>query len=98
MQATRATAGEHAAALNFVRSVTVDAGNLYIVDRDNNRIRKVGPDGTITTVAGNGERGFSGDGGPATSGTLNLPVGVAVDRAGTSTLRTGITAGFARWT
>ena len=63
--------------------VAVDgAGNLYIVDRSNNRIRKVDPAGTITTVAGTGERGFSGDGGPASEAQLNSPLGVAVDGAG----------------
>jgi len=58
------------------------AGNLYIADRENNRIRKVTPTGTISTVAGNGVRGFSGDGGSATATALNYPTGVAVDAAG----------------
>ena len=57
------------------------AGNLYIADFDNNRIRKV-TGGTITTVAGNGNQGSSGDGGPATSASLASPAGVAVDSAG----------------
>ncbi len=57
------------------------AGNLYIADSDNNRIRKVS-NGVITTVAGNGTPGFSGDNGPATSAELNTPQGVAVDSAG----------------
>src|ERR1039458_5040023 len=62
--------------------VAVDsAGNLYIADTWNNRIRKVSG-GTITTVAGNGTFGYSGDGGPATSALLNLPSGVAVDSVG----------------
>jgi uncharacterized protein (TIGR03437 family) len=57
------------------------AGNLYIADTENNRVRKVsGP--TISTVAGNGTRGFSGDSGPATNASLNRPKGVAVDAAG----------------
>jgi hypothetical protein len=43
----------------------------------------VNPDGTITTIAGTGEAGFSGDGGPATKARLNLPLAVAVDREGT---------------
>ena len=57
------------------------AGNLYIADSGNNRIRKVS-NGVITTVAGNGNQGFSGDGGPATSASLFAPTGVAVDAAG----------------
>ncbi len=59
------------------------AGNLYIADADNHRVRKVAPDGTISTVAGTGAAGFSGDGGPAASARLNLPVAVAVDSTGT---------------
>jgi hypothetical protein len=60
--------------------VAVDsADNLYIVDVC--RIRKVS-DGVITTVAGNGTCGFSGDDGPATSAQLNNPYGIAVDSAG----------------
>ena len=63
--------------------VAVDgAGNLYIADSDNRRIRKVDSAGTITTVAGTGEFGFSGDGGPATQAELYRPYGVAVDGAG----------------
>ena len=58
------------------------AGNLYIADSQNNRIRRVSPDGTITTVAGTGQAGFSGDGGPASTATLALPTGVAVDNSG----------------
>ena len=65
------------------RGVAVDAaGNVYIADTGNNRVRKVGTDGTITTIAGTGVNGFSGDGGPATSAQLNGPQGVAVDPAG----------------
>jgi sugar lactone lactonase YvrE len=64
------------------------AGNLYIADYGNNRLRKVTPGGTITTVAGNGTGGFSGDGGPATSAELYYPFGVAVDGAATFTSRT----------
>jgi len=57
-------------------------GNLYIADRDNHRVRKVDRKGIITTVAGNGTAGFSGDGGPATQASLNLPSGLAVDTQG----------------
>lgn len=72
-----------AAALNGPIDVAVDAaGNFYIADRANQRVRKVSRTGVITTVAGNGIAGFSGDGGPATSASLNTPSGVAVDSAG----------------
>jgi sugar lactone lactonase YvrE len=71
------------ARLNAPEAVAVDAaGNLYIADRENQRIRKVDTDGVITTVAGTGDPGFSGDGGPATQAKLNSPQGVAVDLAG----------------
>jgi uncharacterized protein (TIGR03437 family) len=70
------------ASLNFPQDVAVDAaGNLYISDQNNQRIRKVSG-GIITTVAGNGVAGFSGDGGPATSASLSSPGGIAVDAAG----------------
>ena len=70
--------------------VTLDAqGNLYISDGGlycggpgGNTVRKVNPDGIITTVAGTGHFGFSGDGGSATKAQLNLPLAVAVDREG----------------
>ena len=72
-----------AAVLRFPTGVAVDgAGNLYIADRSNHRIRKVGTTGTITTIAGTGESGFSGDGGDAVQAQLNFPYGVAVDSAG----------------
>ncbi len=70
------------AELNNPRRVAVDSsGNLYIADTNNNRIRKVSG-GTITTVAGNGTFGFSGDTGPATSAQLNNPQDVVVDSSG----------------
>jgi hypothetical protein len=63
--------------------VAVDtAGHLFIVDDGNQRIRRVDLTGTITTVAGNGTAGFSGDGGAATSASLYYPGGVAVDTTG----------------
>jgi len=55
------------------------AGNLYIADTGNHAIRKVNTSGVISTVAGNGVFGYSGDGGPAIQATLNNPKGVAVD-------------------
>ena len=62
--------------------VAVDAsGNLYIADTDNQRIRRIAG-GIITTVAGNGEELFSGDGGRATAASLDEPTGVAVDSFG----------------
>ena len=58
------------------------AGDLYIAAVNNNRIRKVDTAGVITTVAGYGPNGFSGDGGPAAAAQLYWPRGVAVDGAG----------------
>lgn len=57
-------------------------GTFYIADTDNNRIRRVDVNGTITTVAGTGTRGFFGDGGPATLARTNRPYGVAVIAGG----------------
>ncbi|MGH7955442.1 MAG: hypothetical protein ACREH8_00335, partial [Opitutaceae bacterium] len=57
-------------------------GALYICDTMNHRIRKVTPDGRIVTVAGNGEKGYAGDGGPAPAAKLNEPYEVRFDRAG----------------
>jgi streptogramin lyase len=72
-----------AAELNLAAAATVDAtGDLFIADFSNNRVCEVTPSGIITTVAGNGTRGFSGDDGPATAAELSLPEGVAVDAAG----------------
>src|SRR5262245_41279608 len=71
------------AQLNAPFSVAVDsAGNIYIAEWSNNRVRKVSPSGVITTFAGTGAAGFGGDGGPATDAALNSPEGVAVDAAG----------------
>jgi len=65
------------------RAIALDpSGNLYIADELNHRVRRVTPTGTITTVAGNGVAGFSGDGGPGTSARLNSPTGVAADSFG----------------
>ena len=71
------------ASLNFPAGLAADAlGNLYIADTGNNRVRRLSPDGIISTVAGNGNQGYSGDGGPATSASLEQPYGLAVDGAG----------------
>ncbi|EFK06099.1 RHS repeat-associated core domain protein [delta proteobacterium NaphS2] len=61
---------------------TDSAGNLHIADWGNNRIRKVDTNGIITTVAGSGDYGFSGDGGPAIEASLSFPMGIAIDSAG----------------
>lgn len=71
------------AMLNFPTGVAVDTlGNIYIADTWNNRIRKVTTAGIISTVAGNGAEGYSGDGVAATSTKLGAPAGVAVDTTG----------------
>ena len=67
------------ATLNLPLDVARDsAGNLYIADNKNNRIRKVTPAGQISTFAGNGDASFSGDNGLATRAALNAPYGVAI--------------------
>jgi sugar lactone lactonase YvrE len=72
------------ASLNEPGSLAFDAdGNLYFVDRENFRVRKVDAEGIITTVAGTGEVGSSGDGGPATRAGLAWPAYVAVSADGT---------------
>ncbi|MFN8207892.1 MAG: T9SS type A sorting domain-containing protein [Bacteroidales bacterium] len=72
------------ASLNSPHGIVVDNNNqLYISDRNNHVIRKWDPvSKTISTIAGNGTAGFSGDGGPASTAQLNLPAGVALDRDG----------------
>jgi sugar lactone lactonase YvrE len=69
--------------LYFPGGVAVDSlGNLFIADQYNSRIRKVGTNGTITTVAGTNSSGYSGDGGPAANAKLNHPLDVAPDSLG----------------
>ncbi|MGA2340187.1 MAG: NHL repeat-containing protein, partial [Terracidiphilus sp.] len=72
------------AELNYPWGDAVDSsGNIYIADEENQRIRKItASTGVISTVAGDGQEGFSGDGGAATSAALYYPVGVAVDGSG----------------
>ena len=66
------------ARLYYPHGLAVDGfGNLYIADTDNHRIRRVDPSGIITTVAGTGESGFSGDNGPAVQARLYYPRGLA---------------------
>jgi sugar lactone lactonase YvrE len=73
--AVKASNGPHGVAIDSV-------GNLYFADFRGYRIRKVSPDGIITTVVGTGEAGFSRDGGPAGSARIGSPGDVAVDVAG----------------
>ncbi len=71
------------AQLSFPHGVTVDAaGNIYIVDGSNHCIRKINTSGIISTIAGNGTQGYSGDGGLATSAQLNTPQGISLDGNG----------------
>jgi uncharacterized protein (TIGR03437 family) len=73
-----------AAALSDAEGVAVDsAGNLFIADAADHRVRKVTLDGNIATVAGDGFPGFRGDGGPASAARLNTPYGIAIDQSGT---------------
>lgn len=72
-----------AAELNQPSGLAVGAdGRIYIADTANQRIRAIAPNGTITTFAGTGVAGFSGDGGVATSAQLNRPEGLAIDATG----------------
>ncbi len=71
------------ASLSFPADVAMDRfGTLYIADSGNNRIRKVTPDGIITTIAGTGRQGFGGDNGPALTALLDTPTALAVDALG----------------
>jgi len=73
-----------AAQIAYPRDIEIDAmGRLFIADSDNQRVRVVDPStGTISTVAGNGVQGYSGDGGPARDAALFRPFGIALDAAG----------------
>ncbi len=81
-----------AARLNIPFAVAVDPRNdaVYIADSANNRVRRVDTRGIITTIAGNGEAGFSGDGGLAVLARLNTPRGVVVDKDGNVYISDGV--------
>ena len=86
-KATLGALGDGAAAtnasLNAPTGICVDsAGNWFIADMNNSRIRKVDTNGIISTVAGKSAFSFSGDGGPATNASMNHPLGVAIDSRG----------------
>ncbi len=71
------------ASLSDAEGVCADrAGNIYVSDANDHRVRKITAAGTISTIAGTGVAGFQGDSGPANQARLNLPYGVAVDLAG----------------
>src|SRR5882724_588626 len=68
------------AVLTTVQGLALDtAGNLYISDTDAHRVRRLGTDGIIRTIAGTGVPGFSGDGGPADQAQLRNPYGLTFD-------------------
>ena len=68
------------AKLDWPTALAVDAeGNVYIADSENHRVRRVSIQGTITTIAGTGEGGFAGDGGPAAEAQVSRPSGIALD-------------------
>jgi uncharacterized protein (TIGR03437 family) len=78
------------AALYSPSGVAVDAtGSLFITERGSQRIRKVSASGIITTIAGTGVRGFSGDGGPAFGSELDYPTGISIDAVGNLFATTG---------
>jgi sugar lactone lactonase YvrE len=71
------------ASFNFIQAIASDsAGNLYLADFFNRRVRKVSTSGVVTTIAGNGGTGHSGDGGSALTASIDTPYGVSVDSSG----------------
>jgi hypothetical protein len=71
------------AQINFSNHLVADiAGNLFVADTANHRVRKISTNGVITTVAGTGKSGFSGDGGPAVEAELGAPAAIAIDAIG----------------
>ncbi len=76
-----------AAGLALPRGLTIDAaGNIYVADSGNNRVRRISAAGTITTAAGQGTEAFAGDGAPAVAASLDSPRAVAISPAGLLTL------------
>ena len=72
-----------ATGLNVPHGLASDSyGNVYIADSENNRIQMIDVNGVVSTIAGTGSRGYSGDGGAATSAQLKAPRGVALDSSG----------------
>ena len=87
-----------AAQLNDPHGVALDsAGNLYIADQSNHRVRRIDTAGVITTFAGTGTGGYGGDGSAATSAWLNLPRGMTVDGSGNLYIAIRKTDASARW-
>ncbi|MEO7653072.1 MAG: hypothetical protein ABIZ80_21640, partial [Bryobacteraceae bacterium] len=71
------------ASLNTPSAITIGPdGSIYITEVAGHRVRKIAPDGTISTIAGTGVAGYSGDGGPAGDAALNFPSDLALDAAG----------------
>jgi uncharacterized protein (TIGR03437 family) len=69
--------------VSILEGVCADsAGNVYLADADDNRIRLINPAGIISTYAGNGVAGYGGDGGPATQAFLSAPYGIRIDTSG----------------
>ena len=83
---TQAASGDNGSATQagiYPRGIAADdAGNFFIADWSNHRIRKIDKSGIITTIAGVGTGGYSGDNGPAASAALNKPTGIALDKSG----------------
>jgi trimeric autotransporter adhesin len=68
--------------LHYPSGIATDATNIYIADNANQRVRKVNSSGIVSTIAGNGTQGYTGDGGAATSAELSNPSGVVLDSIG----------------
>jgi uncharacterized protein (TIGR03437 family) len=71
-----------AAVFSQTEGIAIYNGTIYVADADDNRVRKITPDGNIQTIAGTGAAGFSGDGGPGNAAMVDHPYGLAVDAAG----------------